>query len=88
MKRTATSEPQTTRETIAELFEEHPPVLVEARFPGTSPDWYLFDREEQWDALLAKLGPAVELRVNSVWDLTNDKGEVVVKRGELTKDRE
>ncbi len=88
MKRTATSEPQTARGAIADLFEEHPPVLVEARFPGTSPDWYLFDRPDQFDALLAKLGPAVELHVSSVWDLTNEKGEVVVKRAELTKDRE
>lgn len=76
-----------SREAIAQLFERSP-VIVEARFPGTSPDWYLFEEPQQFDALLMKLSPAVELHVSSVWDLTNEKGEVVVTRGELTKDKE
>jgi hypothetical protein len=62
--------------------------LVEVRFSGAAPDWYLFEGPEQFDHLLPKLGPAVQLRVSSVWDLTNDRCEVVVTRGELTKDRE
>ena len=88
MGKTAITDPETVLGAITELFDEHPPVLVEARFPGTSPDWYLFDRQEQFVALLPKLGPAVELHVSSVWDLRNENCEVVVKRGELTKDRE
>ena len=47
------------------------PVLVEVRFPrsGTSPDWYLFEESEQFDALVAKLAPGAELFLISVWDL-------------------
>jgi hypothetical protein len=78
----------TVREQIGELFQKFGPVLVEARFPkmATSPDWYLFEDEQQFERLLARLGPTVELHVSSVWDLTNDKGEVVVTRAELKKD--
>ena len=76
----ATSEQ--TRAAVSALFENTPPVLVEVRFPGaaTSPDWYLFEEEEQLDQLLEGLGPAVELHVSSVWDLHDDKGEICLKK--------
>ena len=60
------------------LFEHARPVLVEVRFPGaaTSPDWYLLEDEDELDALLERLGPSVELYLNSVWDLENSRGSI------------
>jgi hypothetical protein len=87
MKKVLASEAKAARSAIAALFEDLPPLLVEARFPGASPDWYLLDEPEQFDDLLAKLGPAAELHVNSVWDLTNGKrGEIVINRGDLIEE--
>ena len=70
------------RAAISALFENTPPVLVEVRFPraATSPDWYLFEEEQQLDQLLERVGPGVELRVSSVWDLRNAKGEIYLKQ--------
>ena len=60
MKKVATDDPRAALEAIEALFEGVPPLLIEARFPGTSPDWYLFERREQFEDLLGRLGPAVE----------------------------
>ena len=67
---------------ISDLFENSPPVLVEVRFPraATSPDWHLFEEEEQLDQLLQRLGPGAELHVSSVWDVRNAKGEICLKK--------
>jgi hypothetical protein len=89
MKKVAPNDPHAAREAIDVLFDESPPVLVEARFPGVSPDWYLFERREQFEELLSRLGSIAELHVNSVWDLTNEKNsEIVVTRGDLAKGTE
>lgn len=75
---------QTTdaKRAIAILFEKIPPVLVEVRFPGaaTSPDWYLCEEEEQFEQILERLSPGVELHVSSVWDLKNLKGEICLRK--------
>jgi hypothetical protein len=86
MKKVASGDPRAAREAIDALFEEFPPVLIETRFPGAAPDWYLFETRVQFDELLGQLGPLAELHVNSVWDLTNEKkAEIVVTRGDLAK---
>ena len=73
------------RAAIESLFEEEAPVLVEARFVrmATSPDWHLLTDIEEFDALLKTLGAGVELHLNSVWELTSPRGELVVKVGDL-----
>ncbi len=70
------------RAAVSALFENAPPVLVEVRFPGcaASPDWYLCDSEEQFEAVLARLGPGAELRLSSVWDLKDVKRAVQFRR--------
>lgn len=70
------------RSAISSLFADHPPVLVEVRFPnsGTSPDWYLCEEEEQLDQILERLGPGVELHLSSVWTLKNVKGAICLKK--------
>jgi hypothetical protein len=73
------------RETIAAikaLFENSPPVLVEVRFPksSTSPDWHLCGDEQELEQLLERLGPGVELHLNSVWDLKNVKREICLRK--------
>ena len=67
---------------VSALFENKPPVLVEVRFPSaaTSPEWYLFDEEEQLEQLVERLGPGVELHVRSVWDLKHVKAEVCLRK--------
>jgi hypothetical protein len=67
---------------VAQLFAQSAPVLVEVRFPNmaTSPDWHLLDDEEELDALLERVGPQAELYLNSVWDLSNPKGPVRLKK--------
>jgi hypothetical protein len=70
------------RSAVAKVLENSPPILVEVRFPGsaTSPDWHLFETEEQFDQLLERLGPGVELHISSVWALKNPKGEILLKK--------
>jgi hypothetical protein len=67
---------------IATLFDNAPPVLVEVRFPnlGTSPDWYLCEEQEQLEQILERLGSGVELHISSVWDLTNVKGAIGLRK--------
>lgn len=66
----------------AKLFAEKPPVLAEVRFPGmgTSPDWALCEEPADLDAVLDRLGPGAEVRLSSVWDLSNPAGPVVLRR--------
>ena len=70
------------RSAISTLFADSPPVLVEVRFPnsGTSPDWYLCEQEEQLEQILERLGPGVELHLNSVWALRKVKGGICLKK--------
>jgi hypothetical protein len=69
-------------EKVHHLFEAGGPVLVEVRFPGgiLSPDWFLIECEEEFDALLARLNDPATLHVSRVWDLTNPTGAVCLKR--------
>jgi hypothetical protein len=71
-----------TRAAVAALFAGKPPVLVEVRFPsmGTSPDWFLCEDAADLDPILDRLAPGTEVRLSSVWDLTNAAGPVVVRR--------
>lgn len=65
---------------VSALFDEKAPVLVEVRFPGmaTSPDWYFCREEEELDSIRSRLGPGAEVRLHSVWDLTDPTGGVVI----------
>lgn len=67
---------------IEKLFDEKPPVLVEARFPnmGTSPDWYLCEDAAALDAILERLGPGAEIHLSSVWDLQNSAAAIVIRK--------
>lgn len=78
MNESRLTEGTAARATATTLFRQSPPVLVEVRFPnsGTSPDWYLLDDDDDFDALLDRLGPNAELYLSSVWDLKNPKGTV------------
>jgi len=69
-------------EKIASLFETSRPILVEVRFPrsGTSSDWYLCDEVEEFQAIVAKVAAGTEFFLDSVWDLTNPKGGLYVKK--------
>lgn len=71
-----------TRAAISALFENAPPVLVEVRFPnmGTSPDWHLCQVQEDLEQIVERLGPGVEVRLSSVWDLKNVKGEIWLRK--------
>ena len=68
---------------IGKLFEEKPPVLVEVRFPkmGASSDWFLCEEAAALDAILDRLGPGAEVHLNSVWDLKNPAGAIVIPDG-------
>lgn len=65
-------------EAVAKLFDDKSPVLVEVRFPGlgTSPDWYLCREEAELEPILARLGPGAEVRLHSVWDLSDPTGGI------------
>lgn len=82
MKRVLLAKSTEAKAAVASLFEYSPPVLVEVRFPNsaTSPDWYLFDEDEQLEELLDRLGAGAELRLSSVWDLRNLKGEILLRK--------
>lgn len=69
-------------EAIHALFKDSPPVLIEVRFRmmGTSPDWYLCGDEEEFEQIIERLAPGVEVRASSVWDLRNAKGEILLRR--------
>ena len=71
-----------TRERVSALFDQKPPVLVEVRFPhmGTSSDWHLCDDLDDLDPILDRLGPGAEVRLHSVWDVTDPTGGIVFKR--------
>ncbi len=75
------SDTSALRTAVGKLFDEKPPVLVEVRFPkmGTSPDWFLCEDMAALDAILEPLGPGVEVHFNSVWDLKNPVGAVVLR---------
>lgn len=62
------------------LFVDKPPVLVEVRFPkmGTSSDWFLCENMADLEEVLDRLGPGVEIHLNSVWDLKNPSGALVI----------
>lgn len=68
-------------EQLTKLFDEKAPVLVEVRFPGmaVSPDWYLCREEEELEPILTRLGAGVEVRLHSVWDLTDPTGGTKVE---------
>lgn len=72
----------TARAAVAALFAAKPPVLVEVRFPqmGTSPDWFLCEDPADLDPIFDRLAPGAEVRLSSVWDLTDPVGPVVVRR--------
>ncbi|GEM_PF-2558022 len=82
MSRILLSASTEAKSAVAKLFENSPPVLVEVRFPNsaTASDWHLCEDEEQLDQVLDRLGPGAELRISSVWDLKNVKGEICVKK--------
>jgi hypothetical protein len=46
---------------------------------GTSSDWFLCENAAALDAILDRLGPGVEVHLNSVWDLKNPAGAVVFR---------
>jgi hypothetical protein len=67
---------------LVRLLDSAAPVLVEIRFPNaaTAPDWRLCEDGEQFEQILAHLGAGVELHVSSVWDLTNPKGAICIRK--------
>jgi hypothetical protein len=71
--------------TVKKLFDEKPPALVEVRFPkmGTSPDWYLCEDAVALAAIFDQLGPEAEVHLNSVWDLKNPAGAIVVRSNDV-----
>ncbi len=77
------SDSSAVRTAVGKLFEEKPPVLVEVRFPkmGVSPDWFLCEDATALDAILDRLGSDTEIYLNSVWDLKNPAGTIVIRGG-------
>jgi len=69
-------------EAVERLFATKPPVLVEVRFPqmGTSSDWFLCEDRDELGPILDQLGPGVEVRLSSVWDIQDPTGGVVVRK--------
>jgi hypothetical protein len=68
-------------EAVARLFATKSPVLVEVRFPrmGTSSDWFLCEDRDELGPILDRLGPGVEVRLSSVWDIQDPSGGVVLR---------
>lgn len=85
MRNSFLSDPSTIRTALEKLFDEKPPVLVEVRFPkmGASSDWFLCEDVTALDAIFDRLGPGAEIHLNSVWDLNNPVGAVVIAKSEL-----
>jgi hypothetical protein len=81
MSKTLWSESPEAKQAVMALFKV-PPVMVEVRFPkmGTTPDWYLCEEEDHLKPILERLGPGAEVRLSSVWDLQNVKGEICLKK--------
>lgn len=84
MRNVFLSEPGAVRTALEKLFDAKPPILVEVRFPkmGTSSDWFLCEDVAALDAILNRLGLGAEIHLNSVWDLKNPVGAVVIPKGE------
>ena len=70
------------REQVAALFDAKSPILVEVRFPrmGTSSDWHLCEDRDDLNPILERLGPGCEVRLHSVWDMTDPTGGIVFQR--------
>jgi len=70
------------RSAISDLFDSNAPVLIEVYFPGcaTSPDWYLCKEEEEFDAILTRLGAGAELHLVSVWKLPEGAPSIIVRK--------
>jgi hypothetical protein len=83
MSRVVSPESIEARAALAKLFDS-PPVLVEVRFPkmGTSPDWYFCQEQEEFDEILRRVGPGVEVQLVSVWelDLSKAKGRLCLRK--------
>jgi hypothetical protein len=81
MKTPSLAETGAVHTAVGELFDAKPPALVEVRFPkmATSSDWFLCEDVAALDAILGRLGPGAEIRLNSVWDLKNPAGAIVVR---------
>ena len=79
MSTSLVSDADTILSAVGKLFDEKPPVLVEVRFPnmGTASDWFLCEDAVALDAILDRLGPGVEVHLDSVWDLMNPSCGVV-----------
>jgi len=82
MNRQGLLESDEVKKQIASLIKSAPPVLVEVRFPNaaTASDWFLCEEEGELDEIIERLGPGSEVHVSSVWDLTNKKGGVCLKK--------
>lgn len=82
MSKALLSESTEARSAVVSLFDDSPPILVEVRFPemGTSPDWYLCHEVDELERIMEKLGPGVEVHLDSVWDLINTKNEICLKK--------
>lgn len=76
-----TSDTSSVVAAAGKLFDDKPPVLVEVRFPkmGTSSDWFLCENMAALEDVLERLGPGAEVHLNSVWDLKNPSGAVVIR---------
>ncbi len=90
MRSSFLSDPSAIRTALEKLFDEKPPVLVEVRFPkmGASSDWFLYEDVAALDAILDRLGPGAEIHLNSVWDLKNPVGAVVIPKSALQSDNQ
>lgn len=73
---------ESSRKLISDTMDKSGPFLVEVRFPrmGTSPDWYLCDSIEEFEKIIARASDQAEIYLNDVWDLTNPKGSILVKK--------